>query len=175
MKRTHDDSDDGEDDADLDARREARNQKIEVKKAKKAHAKAEKLDAALGLRNGVDPLLAAAEVEAAAAARLLAVAARVPVPGAAAGQGPALEAEDAPVVLKEAAEEAISEVAAVVSSPPTPAAAAATVHASPAAPDADVKTLAMGVRVKDVRVGTGDRTRKNCKVWKLFHFFRFLI
>jgi FK506-binding nuclear protein len=167
MKRTHEDSSDGEEVGDLDTRREARNQKIEVKKNKKAQAKAEKLDAALGLRNGVDPMLAAAEVEAAAAARLLAVAARVPVPGAAAG--PPLPEEDLPV-LTDAAKEVVSE--ATVAS--TPAAAAFTLHTNTKTPDSDVKTLAMGVRIKDVRLGTGDRTRKNCKVSKIVLYPGFL-
>ena len=99
MKRANDSSA-------LDSKREARRQKIDAKKAKKAHLKTEKKEAVLGLRDGVDPLEVAQIAEAAAAARLMAAASRVLVPGATrppeasdlpAAAAPAVEPEEAPL------------------------------------------------------------------------------
>jgi len=146
-------------------KKEARNKKIEVKKARKAHAKAEKLDAALGLRDGVDPMIAEAEAEAAAAARLLEVAASVPVPGAVARTVPTPSVPVEELTSKAAVDSESAKAAPVGSPSPIPALVAAEAErASPAAVDTSVKTLAMGVRVKDVRIGSGDRPRKNSKV-----------
>jgi len=143
-------------------RKEARNKKMEAKKARKALAKAEKLDTALGLRDGVDPMIAEAEAEAAAAARLLEVAAHVPVPGAAAGQA------STPIVEESGSNAAtVAESAKVTTRSPSPIPALVATEAEKASPaplDTSVKTLAMGVRVKDVRVGLGDRPRKHSKV-----------